>query len=396
MKSVSDLAIFSKKPAFDEKLHVGRPNIPDETAFLEMVKGVPERRWLTNNGPLVNQFEEEIARFLGVKHAIPICNGTVALEIAIRALKMEGEVIVPSFTFVAIAHSLKWQGIEPVFCDIKSDDFTIDPAKIEELITERTTGIVGVHLWGRACDAEALEVIAKERGLKLLFDAAHSFACSHGAKMVGSFGAAEVLSFHATKFINTLEGGAITTNDDELAKRIRLIKNFGFSGMDNVIYLGTNGKMNEISAAMGLCMLAEMERLIEINRSHYHLYLSELDGVGGLIVRPYEENNNNNYQYVVVMVDEEEAGLSRDQLLKVLHGENIIARRYFYPSCHNMEPYRTLCPEAGKNLPETELASNMVICLPTGSAVSADDIKKVCEIIRLALSEPERVKEGLG
>ena len=181
-----------------------------------------------------------------------MCNATVALEIAIRAMGMSGEVIVPSFTFVATAHALQWQEITPVFCDIDPRTHNLDPNRIEEMITPRTTGIIGVHVWGRPCAVDALAEIAQRRHLKLLFDAAHAFGCSYQGQMIGNFGDAEVFSFHATKFFNTFEGGAVVTNDDELAAKMRLMKNFGFHGYDNVIYVGTNGKMSEVSAAMGL------------------------------------------------------------------------------------------------------------------------------------------------
>jgi dTDP-4-amino-4,6-dideoxygalactose transaminase len=250
--SAKQLAILGGSPAFQEPLHVGRPNIGGREQFMEYVNTIFENRWLTNRGPFVKQFEEELTNFLGVKHCITICNATIALEIAIRALGMQGEVIVPSFTFIASAHSLQWQEITPVFCDIDPHTHNLDPLCLEKLITPRTTGIMGVHLWGRPCAVNALQEIAGRRNLKLLYDAAHAFGCTDKGKMIGNFGDAEVFSFHATKFFNTFEGGAIATNDDELAARIRLMQNFGFAGFDNVVSMGTNGKMSEVSAAMGL------------------------------------------------------------------------------------------------------------------------------------------------
>src|SRR5205823_3737043 len=197
-----------------------------------------DRGWLSNEGPFVQEFEKRIEQMLGVRHCIAMCNATVGLEIAIRAAGLTGEVIVPSFTFVATAHALQWQQITPVFCDIDPKSYTLDPARIEELITPRATGLIGVHLWGRPCDVEALTDIARRYRLKLLFDAAHSFACTHQGRMIGNFGEAEVFSFHATKFVNAFEGGAVVTNNDDLAARIRLMKNFGFAGYDDVVYVG--------------------------------------------------------------------------------------------------------------------------------------------------------------
>src|SRR5690349_4944149 len=207
IKGLSDLAIFGAPPVFEEPLHVGRPNIGDRERLLARINDMLDRRWLTNNGPFVQELEEKIAAFLGVKHCIAMCNATVGLEIAIRATGMTGEVIVPSFTFIATAHALQWQEITPVFCDIDPRTHNIDPQQVEKLITPRTTGIIGVHVWGRACDVAALEAIAARRRLTLLFDAAHAFGCSYRGRMIGGFGDAEVLSFHATKFFNSFEGG---------------------------------------------------------------------------------------------------------------------------------------------------------------------------------------------
>lgn len=338
----------------------------------------------------MRELERQLATRLGVRHCIPICNGTVALEIAIRALDLSGEVIVPSFTFVATVHSLQWQGITPVFCDIDPKTHCLDPAKVEALITPRTTGILGVHVWGRACAIEALQEIASRQKLKLLFDAAHAFGCSHQGRMIGNFGACEVFSFHATKFFNTLEGGAIATNDDELARKIRLMKNFGFTNYDQVDYIGTNGKMNEISAAMGLTNLESLDEFIEVNRRNHRLYRERLAAIPGLSMVAYDERERNNYQYVVVEVDAAQTGLARDDLVAVLHAENVLARRYFYPACHRMEPYRSLFPGAGMLLPETERLADRVLVLPTGTGVSPDDIGAIADILAAAVrgSEP--------
>ena len=250
-QAVEQLALFGGRPAFDEPLHVGRPNIGNREQLLARFNDMLDRRWLSNNGRYVQEFEQRIATLLGVRHCIAMCNATVALEIAIRALGLHGEVIVPSYTFIATAHALQWQQITPVFCDVDAHTHNIDPARVEALITPRTTGIVGVHVWGNTCDLLALEEIARRHKLRLLYDAAHAFACSWGGRMIGNFGDAEVFSFHATKFLNTFEGGAVVTNDDQLAHIIRLMKNFGFVNYDQVEYIGTNGKMSEIAAAMG-------------------------------------------------------------------------------------------------------------------------------------------------
>ncbi len=389
--SIDELAIFGGAPLFREKLHVGRPNIGNRQRLLERINDILDRQWLTNNGVYVQELEQKLAQFLGVKHCIAICNGTVALELASRALELSGEVIVPSFTFIATAHALQWQEITPVFADVDPTTHTLDPLKVERMITPRTTGIVGVHLWGRGCDVESLEDIARRRNLKLMFDAAHAFGCSHKGRMIGGFGNAEVFSFHATKFFNTFEGGAITTNDDELAKKLRLMKNFGFSGLDNVIYIGTNGKMSEVAAAMGLTLLEDLDTFISFNRRNYHQYVQELANLSGVRILAYDESEKCNYQYIVLEIDKSASGISRDDLVEILRAENVLARRYFYPGCHRMEPYRSYYPHTGLMLPETEKLCEQVMLLPTGSAVGPDDIHLICSLIRLVHGRAEEI-----
>jgi len=386
---LEDLAVMGGPQAFDEPLHVGRPNIGDRRRLLDRVNDILDRKWLTNQGYYVQQFEQRVADLVGAKHCIAMCNGTVALEIATRALGLTGEVIVPSFTFVATAHALQWQEITPVFCDIEPDKHCIDPLRVEELITPRTTGIIGVHLWGRTCDVEALEEIASRRNLRLLFDASHSFSCTHRGRMVGSLGNCEIFSFHATKFVNTFEGGAVVTNDDELAAKMRLMKNFGFSGYDNVIYIGTNGKMSEVSAAMGLTSLDSIEEFIAINRRNYENYRRGLESLPGIRLLLYDELEKYNYQYIVLEIDQSAAGLGRDALQSILHAERVLARRYFFPGCHRMEPYRSFFPHSRLLLPETEKLVNEVLVLPTGQAIGPDDISVVCSIIRVALANSD-------
>jgi dTDP-4-amino-4,6-dideoxygalactose transaminase len=365
-------------------LHVGRPNIGNRESFLARVNDILDRRWLSNNGPVVQEFEKRVAEILGVKHALAMCNATAAIEIACRALGLKGEVILPSYTFVATAHALQWQEITPVFCDMDPVTHNIDPLKIERLITPKTTGIVGVHVWGRGCDTEKIEAIAAKRNLKVMYDASHGFGCSKAGRMLGTFGECEVFSFHATKFINCLEGGVIATNNDELAYQMRMMTNFGFTGFDKVEYLGINGKMNEISAAMGLTNLEAMEDIITVNRWNYEAYKAGLADLPGISVIEYDTAERINYQYVVLEVDPEVCPRNRDEIVEALHAENIIARKYFWPGCHKMEPYRSLQPNADLLLPETERTAARVIVLPTGQTVEEETVSRVCEIIRKA------------
>jgi dTDP-4-amino-4,6-dideoxygalactose transaminase len=365
-------------------LHVGRPNVGNRERLLARINCLLDRRWFSNNGPLVREFEERISEYVGIKHCIAMCNATVALEIASRALELQGEVILPAYTFVATAHAFQWQGITPVFADIDPATHNIDCKSIERLITPKTSAIIGVHIWGRPCNIESIEKLGSERGLHVMYDAAHAFGCSYKGKMVGNFGACEVFSFHATKFLNSFEGGAVVTNDDVLAEKMRLMRNFGCSGYDRVIYLGVNGKMTEICAAMGLTSLEALPQIVEANRRNYHSYQQGLADIQGITVLKYDDAEKNNYQYIVLEVDPDTCGATRDELVNMLHAKNVIARKYFWPGCHRMEPYRSLQPHAPLLLPETEKTAERVLLLPTGQTVRATEIEMICSWIRAA------------
>lgn len=370
-----------RAPLFPEPLHVGRPNIGDRAAFHKQVDEIFERKWLTNNGQCVQELERRLCERLNVKHCIPVSNGTAGLEVAMKALDLSGEIILPSFTFIATAHMVQWLGLKPVFCDIDPVTLNMDPEQAERLVTEKTSALLGVHLYGRPCDVQGLQAVCDRHGLRLLFDAAHAVSCSHGGKMIGNFGACEVFSFHATKVFNTLEGGAVATNDDALAERIRKMINFGFAGMDEVVELGINAKMNEISAAMGLVNLDALNDFIDINRRNYLQYQAELTTIPGLKLIPFNMEEKNNFQYVVMRVLPDYP-LSRDELLERLHRENVRARRYFWPGCHQMEPYHTLQPSAGKRLLITESISSELIVLPTGQSMNPSDIQAFLDLCR--------------
>jgi len=392
---LQELAVLGGLPAFSEPLHVGRPNIGNKERLLQRIGDIIDRRWLTNAGPCVLELEENIARFIGVKHCIAMCNGTVALEIAIRAAEFTGEVIVPSYTFIATAHALQWQRVTPVFCDLDPATHNIDPAMIEQMITPRTTGVIGVHVWGRPCDIGAIDDICRRRNLSVIYDAAHAFGCSYKGTMIGGFGLAEVFSFHATKFFNTFEGGAVVTNNDSLAEKMRLMRNFGFAGPDDVIHVGTNGKMSEVSAAMGLTGLESLEEFVAVNRRNYDAYLSQLRNVPGLSLIRFDDREKCNYQYIVVEVDAERAGLSRDEIVQVLQAENILARKYFWPGCHSMEPYRSLFPHSHLMLPKCKAVAELVFLAPTGTAVNLDAINAVTCVLRLAITHARDIRRAL-
>ncbi len=364
---------------FEMPLHVGAPNIGDRQMFHDLVDGMFDRRWLTNHGELVLQFEQELQEYLGVKHCIAMSNGTIALHIATRALGLDGEVIIPSLTFVATAHALQWQQIKPVFCDVDPESLCIDPVEVERHVTPRTTGIVGVHVYGHGCDVEALADVADSNGLRLMYDAAHAFGNTINGRRIGCFGDCEVFSFHATKFFNTFEGGAIATNNDELAEKVRYMQNFGFSDLDRVDCVGINGKMTEVCAAMGLVNLRSIGVFMEHNRRNRQAYAEGIAAIRGLRLLPNPEGDSN-AQYIVVEVGEEYA-LPRNELMRRLHAENVLARRYFWPGCHRMEPYRSLQPNAGAALPVTEAILERILLFPSGTSIDRGIIERILELI---------------
>ena len=387
-QSVAELAVMGGKPAFAQPLHVGRPNIPDKQAVLRRIGEALDRGWLTNDGPLVRELEQQLAAYMGVPHCVVMANGTVALEVLARALGLSGEVIVPGYTFIATAHAFSWMDIEPVFCDVDPRTHTIDVAAAEKLISSRTSAIVGVHLWGSACDVAALEAMAARKNLPVIYDAAHALGSSVGAIRVGNFGKAEVFSFHATKFFNTFEGGAVTTRDADLAHRLRLLRNFGFAGYDDVIGLGTNAKLSEAHAAMGLSLIDHLDGLLNSNATTWVRYAEGLQDHRALRMLASRDGYGSNFQYVVYEVTRD-SPLTRDQLLNVLWQENVRARRYFFPGCHRSQPY---VQGRQRALPVTERLSESVIVLPAGASIGSSDVDAVIDLIVFAIDHADELQ----
>ena len=393
-RTLEDLAIFGGNPAFSQPLLVGKPDVGDRANFLKRVNAILDSSWLTNNGPQVCRFEREIALLTGSRHSIAFSSATLALELLIAALDLKGEVIVPSFTFAATAHALARNSITPVFCDIDPSTFCIDPGAAKQLIGARTSAILGVHCWGQPCDIDGLEQLTREHHLKLLFDAAPALGCTFRGRPIGTFGSGEVFSFHATKFVHAFEGGAVTTDDGELASKLRLMRNFGLGKDDEGLLLGTNAKMTEISAAMGLTMLEAFERVSAANYANYLAYTECLTHIPGVSLLTWGAEERLNYQYVVALVDAGEAKLHRDTLQRILAAENIHTRRYFYPGCHRLEPYRTLDPTAGSRLPHTERLADEVIVFPTGTSVGRKQIEGIADVIRFVVKQARQTPES--
>jgi dTDP-4-amino-4,6-dideoxygalactose transaminase len=349
------------------RLVVGKPNLPHLGDFNRYAEKIFESGRLTNNGPLVRELESRIEDYLCVKHCVLVANGTLGLQIAAKALGLTGEVIMPGWTFVATAHAMNWIGLKPVFVDVKGHH--LDPYQVHRAITPNTSAILHVHTWGESGWVDELWDIASTQNIPLICDAAHAFWCSgsYRDRPIGNIGNCEVFSFHATKFFGTFEGGAITTNDPDLAERCKRMRNFGFADYDTVIDEGTNAKMSEIHAAMGLSSWNNIDELKNINFHNWCAYKFFLDDM----ILDYRDGGIYNYQYVVVESDH------RDRIVDELAKKNIMARKYFYPGVHQMYPYS----EQNWDLPNTERLARRTLCLPTGPSVTEDDINQICDIV---------------
>lgn len=393
-KQPSDLACCGGQPLFAEKLYVGRPNLCDRDKMHKALDQIFDNRWLTNDGPFLREFEEKLQAYLGVRHVVAVCNATIGLQMVYRALgradPARRKALMPAFTFIATAHAWEWEGGVPVFCDADPERHLLAPDDVESKLDDETALIVGVHVWGQPCQIEKLEALARARKIPLVFDSAHAFSNFHGARRIGGFGAAEVFSFHATKFFNTFEGGAIATNDDALAAELRHMRNFGFSGYDRVTRLGTNGKMQEISAAMGLCLLDEIDGLLETNRRNYRAYRAAFADLPGISLLALEKPDTLNCQYVVGELAPELPVFARDLLVDVLWAENVVARKYFYPGCHRSAPYAGRAPAPA--LPVTDDLCRRVVVFPSGTAVSPDQIRLIAETVRYVLEHADEIQ----
>lgn len=396
--NVRELACLGGAPLFPDTLVLSKPISPNRREFFSRLRGVMDRHWYSNNGPLVREFEGRMAGFLGVRNAMAVCNATIGLQVVGRALELRGEVIMPAYTYAATPHSMAWLGLTPVFADVTKDTYTLDPEAVEPLITSRTAGILGVHLWGQTCDVAALEELGRKYGVPVFFDAAHAMGVTRQGRKVGGFGAAEVFSLHATKTLHAGEGGLITTNDDALADRIRLLRSMGTASGDEAGVIGTNAKMSELSAALGLSLLDQFGRGVEQNRQSYERYRRELRDVPGVSMRTIAASDAHNFHYVTIGIGRNEASLSRDEVLAVLRAEGVDARRYFYPGCHRIAPYAQGgdLPAVIRRLPVTERAMAEALTLPGGHGVTYGSVRGICSAIRLSLAHARDVRESLA
>jgi dTDP-4-amino-4,6-dideoxygalactose transaminase len=365
---------------FEKPIYVTRPMLPDLAEVDAEIRDIWQSQWLTNGGAKHQRLEEELKQVLKVPGLSLFNNGTIALIVAIQSLRLSGEVVTTPFTFPATPHVLPWNNITPVFCDIDEQTLTIDPRKLESMITPKTTGILGVHVYGMPCDVYGIQEIADRYGLRVIYDAAHAFGTEVDGTGIGNFGDISMFSFHATKLFHTLEGGALTFNAPPLKARIDLLKNFGIKNEEEVVMPGINGKMNEVQAAIGLINLKYIEAERARRQQVVEAYKKSLAGIPGIHVFSIPDTIRNSYQYFMIRVGEE-YGCTRDELHIKLKQYNVITRKYFYPLCSDYSCYNYLPSADPSNLPVAHKVVREVLCLPLYGALQPQEVEQICEII---------------
>lgn len=351
---------------------VTKPFLPPIEEYQPYVESIWKRNWLTNNGPLVNQLELKLKKYLGLKHMLYLGDGTVALQFAVKALKLKGEVITTPFSYVATVSSICWEGCKPVFVDIDPESFNLDPTRIEKAITSDTSAILATHVYGNPCDIDAIELIAKKHNLKVIYDAAHCFGTKYKGKSVFEYGDISTVSFHATKLYHTIEGGAVFSSDPDLIKDIAYLRNFGHDGPEKFYSIGINGKNSEFHAAMGLVNLNHVDEILEKRRSQSEIYNGMLQKLKARKpkIGPHTEFNHAYYPLVF-----DDAGLMK-RCLEKLNASNIFPRRYFYPSLSSL-PYIN----EEYHLPVTMDVCEKVICLPLYFDLTEEEIQFICRLL---------------
>jgi dTDP-4-amino-4,6-dideoxygalactose transaminase len=373
------LACLGGTPALTRPIPVGQLYFPSWERYERAMAGIFERGWYTNHGPLAREFEQRLAEFFGVRHAIVVTNATVGLIMALKCLDVRGKVVVPGFTFVASAQSATWAGLDVEFCDVDPITHQVTTETLTAALDADVAAIMAVNLWGGTCRPPEIAAFARERGLKLIFDSAHGAGVPYGGAPLGGFGDAEVFSFHATKVLSATEGGCVCTNDDELAARLRNMRSSYGAGPPAAVPLTSNGRFSEAQAAIGLMSLEDFP----VNRAHnegiFDVYRQGLRQIAGLSVVEPSDTDRSNYQYAVIEVEEDALGLSRDALLRALHGELVIARRYFHPGVHRTVPYSAM-PERWL-LPVSDSLCGRLLQLPIGALLDEDDAAKIVELL---------------
>lgn len=376
----------------EENIYVTRPYLPQLEKYEEYLHRIWNSGIITNKGPLYNELKEKLSILIKNENINLFCNGHNALECALKSLNMKvadnenarGEIITTPFTFVSTIHAIVNCGFKPVFCDINFDNLTIDVSKIENLINENTVAILGVHVYGFPCNVLEIQKIAEKYNLKVIYDAAHAFGVEINNKNILNFGDVSMVSFHATKLFNTIEGGMTVSKDKEIARKQELLQNFGISGYENVSLIGGNSKMNEFCAAMGLATIEDLDKIIEKRKQIVSLYKNELEDICGIKTFCTDETNlKQNYSYFPIIIDEKKYGKTRDEVYELLKSNNIFARKYFYPLTSEMDCYKNVYPEfQNSNLPTAKYVSERVLTLPLYYDLSQENVEKICKVLK--------------
>jgi len=364
----------------NNQILVTRSSMPGLDEYIEEISEMWDTHWLTNMGPKHKELQRQLKEYLSVENIDLLTNGHMALELSMQALGLKGEVITTPFTFASTTHAIVRNGCTPVFCDINADDFTMDTSKLEALITDQTSAIVPVHVYGNVCNVEEIERIAGKYGLKVIYDAAHTFGERYKGRGIGSFGDVSCFSFHATKVFNSIEGGAVCFRDEEFGKSILQLKNFGIHGQEVVDGVGANAKMNEFCAAMGICNLRHVDGEIAKRKQVAERYRENLEGIDGVRLNPVQEGVEPNYAYFPVVFDEKVFGASRNEVFDALAKEGIGARKYFYPLTNTFDCFHG---RFDANLTPVALhVSKRVLTLPLYADLALGDVDRICEVIR--------------
>ena len=365
----------------EKQITVTAPLLPNLEEFNVLLKEIWDSKWVTNNGSFHKQLERELAEYLKVPYISLFTNGTLPLLTALQALHITGEVITTPYSFVATTHSIWWNGCKPVFVDIDPATGNLDPDKIEAAITNKTTAIMPVHVYGKPCDTKRIQEIADKYGLKVIYDAAHAFGVEVNGESILNAGDMSTLSFHATKVYNTLEGGALVMHDEATKKRVDYLKNFGFAGETEVVAPGINSKVDEVRAAYGILNLRQVDAAIEARHQVAIKYREALRPVEGITFMDDMPGVKHNYSYFPLFVDAEKYGMTRDELYEKMKAHNVLGRRYFYPLISTFTTYKGYESANPKNLPKAHKMADSVICLPMHHELSAEDIDRVLELI---------------
>ncbi len=364
----------------NNKVLVTKATLPPFEEYIDEIRSIWDSHWLTNMGVKHKEFQSKLKEFMRVSNVELMVNGHMALEMILQAFDLKGEVITTPFTFASTTHAIVRNGLTPVFCDIKEEDHTIDPDKIEELITDKTCAIVPVHVYGNICDVEKIETIAKKYDLKVIYDAAHTFGEAYKEIGIGNFGDASIFSFHATKVFNSIEGGGVCYNDETIGRRLYNLKNFGIRNEETVEAVGANAKMNEFQAAMGLCNLRYITENIEKRKKLIKFYQELLDDIDGISVWHEQDNVVHNYAYFPIVINKEIYGMDRDELFELLIKNNICPRKYFYPLTCDFEAYKGKFD--GAHCDVARKISSSVLTLPIYPDLDEEIVEKICMIIR--------------